>query len=373
MEPQREITATNLPRVLACNGSLLMEASPASIATPQEDREYGIAAHFVAMSVLFGLQSDPVEWVDRQAPNGTYVTPDMVENVGKILDTLAARGYVAQAERALELPCDFECGGYTIRVRPDHIAYDAGSETLYVDDFKFGFRIVEPGDNWTLIAQALGMCKLKGWQPTKIVFTIHQPRAYHPDGPTRSATITSAELVALMVTLDMRLRALTDTLMTGPHCKNCRALSHCGAARLAGYNAIEASTIAFVEDIPNDVLSYELDNLYRARDAINNKLEAYEELAKHRLHESGTSVPGWMIEQSLGNRAPLPGLTPEAIALMTGKSVDEITTRKLITPAAMERLKIDEQIVAAISYRPKTGEKLKRFDPSKVAARLFNT
>jgi hypothetical protein len=367
------IDATQLPRVLVCNGSVLMEASPASINTPIEDAQEGTAAHFIAASVLSGKFTDPLEWVDRQTPNGIYVTPDMGEHVATFTNFIQHRnaaipGHIFYVEANIDF--DIPNSEVVIRARSDAITYDPATWTLYIDDFKFGWRIIDPVENWTLIAYALGICRREGWQVARVVMTIHQPRPYHPDGKQRSWSISGEELAAFGITLAAKLSNLTNELRTSPHCHKCRALATCHAASMAAQNSIDAISIPFQDTITNDVLSFEIFNMRRAQDAIKDKLGAYEELAKHRI-KTGEQVPSLAVEPTLGNRAYVKGITPETIALLTGKPIDEITTRKPITPAALERMGVSEETITAFTYRPPTGEKLVKFNPSKKAQKLF--
>lgn len=368
------IPATQLPRVVACNGSHSMEASPASIELPTTDRDEGIAAHHVAAATLNGSISDPLDMVDRQTPNGIFVTADMAEHVGKFTDMIARRGYTDEAIIGVESEVDFEVPttNIVITCRPDHYAFDTGSGVLHIDDFKYGWRIVEPFNHWTLIAYAIGVMHRHNWQPTMVVFTICQPRPLHRDGPIREWSISGQELTALFVALCSVLANLQDVLNSGPHCRKCKALAICPAAREAGYNAIEASTVKFTDQIVGENLASEIRTLRRASDAINLKLDAYEELATHLIQQNGPGfVPGFTVEQQFGNRAFTGGLTPEIISIMTGKPIDQITTRKTITPAALERLGVPENVVQSLTYRPPTKRKLVEFDASKAGTKLF--
>lgn len=369
-----DIQASRLPLVLACNGSVSMEASPASIELPTDDREDGLAAHSVATAVLSGLISDPLEYVDRATPNGVFVTPEMAEHVAVYTDRIADMGYTGHAEIGVEQNVDFAIpnSDVVVRARPDWFAFDTGSLTLHVKDFKYGYRYVEPFENWTLLAYAIGICLRFNWQPAMIVFEIVQPRSYHSDGPIREWSISAEEMTVFCVVLFQKLASLKDELTTNPYCGSCRALAHCPAARQASYNAIDTSTHRFTDQITGPALAMEIINFRRAAKLIEERLAAYEELAMHQIDHAGVnSVPGFNVEQQYGNRAITGGMTPEIVAIMTGRKVEEITTRKMITPAAMERLGIDEQVIKSFTYRPPTKRKLVEFDPSKAAKKLF--
>lgn len=365
-----DINATSLPRVIGCNGSVAMEPSAVSVASPTEDAQEGTAAHSVASAVLSGLISDPLEYVERPTPNGIFVTPDMAENVAKFTDYIQARGYDAPAQMFIETPIDFGVPNtnIVIRARPDVIAFDPGSNTLYIDDFKYGWRIIEPEDNWVLLAYALGACFRWNWTPARIVMTIHQPRPYHRDGGIRSWPISYELLMQRWSILFGFLSNLDKTLNTGPHCRKCKALAICPAAREAGLNSIEASNVVFSDKIPDDALAFEIENLRRASKMIEMRLTAMEELAVHRI-ENGGQVGNLTVEQSYGHRTWTGGTTYETLLTATGL---DLRANKLQTPAAAIRAGADEAVVTALSYRPPTSKKLVQFDASKRANKLFN-
>lgn len=370
------VQASQLPRVIACNGSISMEASPASIELPADDREEGIAAHQVASAVLTGLISDPVEYVERKTGNGIFVTPEMAENVAVFTDHVANMGYTGEAIIGVEQDVTFEVGstGYVIGARPDWFAYDTVAQVLHIKDFKYGFRIVEPYNNWTLIAYAIGIAARYNIQPQMIVVEIVQPRPHHSEGKIREWSFSRQEMTAFYLSLVGIFANLTNQLNTGEHCRQCKALAICAAAKNAGYNAIEASTVAFTDQLNGEALAYEIRMLRRAEQAIKLKLEAYEELAIYRIDHSVdgvNAVPGFNSEQQYGNRAFNGGLTAEVLSIMVGKPVDQLTTRKLITPAALERLGVDENVVSKLTYRPPTRRKLVEFNPTKKAKKLF--
>lgn len=367
-----DIPATSLNRVIACNGSVAMEPTAVSIASPTEDAREGTAAHTVASAVLSGLIADPIEYVDRATPNGIFVTAEMAEHVAKFTDHIQSRGYEGTAQIHVETPFDFGVPNTQIfiRMRPDFVAYDPVANTLYIDDFKYGFRTVEPEDNWVLIAYALGVCFRFNWQPVRIEFRIHQPRPYHRDGPVRLWPTNYETLMQRWSILYGVLCNLDNGLHSGPHCRKCKALATCAAAREAGLNAVEASNVVFSDQIPNDALAFEIENLRRAEKMIEMRLAAIEELAVHRI-ENGQAVGDLTVEQNYGHRTWNGGTTYETLLAATGH---DLRVGKLKTPAAAIREnKIDENVVAGLSYRPPTSKKLVHFNATKRANKLFNT
>lgn len=358
------ITADELPRFMQCNGSRLMPATMPPVETDQSARDEGTAAHWLASEVFNG-RTDLLEMADRKAPNGVYITPEMIEHVEEYLNAIVHidRGDLTNA---MEIETSFGNDQWRVNARADHMGYVGNSNTVYVDDFKYGWRIVEPKMNWTLIAHAIGYCITRQIQPREIVLTIHQPRPFHRDGKSREWRITYDELTGYHQQLAATMAAPSDTLNTGPQCRKCHALPTCPAARAASMNAIDASALAFSDDIGNDLLSFELDTLRTAAATLDNRLSALEELAKHRL-KAGQIVQGYGVEIQLSNLTWKEGMTAGLLLALTGK---DLSSPKLITPTQAKKL-VSEEIIKTVAERRQTGVKLVRMDASEKAEQIF--
>jgi hypothetical protein len=362
------IDATGLPRLMECNGSRLMPPSFPAVDDPTA-RDEGTAAHYMAQQIFSGAFAVE-ELIDRKAPNGFYMTHEMSEYV---------TSYLAALDWCGDMEIDTSWGdgvNFRINGRADHVAFAADIDTLYIDDFKYGFRLVEPERNWTLISHAIGYCANMQIAPRAIILRIHQPRPHHSEGKTRSWMITYAELQAFMTQISATLTNPSDMLMTGVNwCATCHALATCPAARKAGYNAIDATNMAFDDASPDDLLSYELDTLRTAKATLENRLDALEELTKHRL-TGGAVVPNYAIEHQYGNRRFKPGFGVPLLFALTGAN---LMKEGLVTPAEAERRlvalgKSKEQaaaIVASLSEKPMTGTKLIRVSAARRAERIF--
>lgn len=364
-----QITADELPRLMACNGSRLMENARLSITVDDSDRQEGIAAHWLIEQV-FSQQRTLDELIDRQAPNGVFITAEMVENVTPYLEHIAGKG-------AIEHVTSFIGGGnnpWAVNGRADHVSDGGGIVT--VTDFKYGWSIVEPENNWTLIAHAIGYCldlvqncSLNLERDVKTVeFIIHQPRPYHPLGRVRSHSITVQQLVEYHKQLDATLSNPTDTLNTGQHCKRCPAMVSCPAFSKAQMNAIDASERAFNDDVDNNSLAFLLDNIKRAQDVLKQAYEAYSDLTTHRLRE-GQSIPNYSVQTELTNRQWKDFVTPDVVLMMTGK---DITKKGLPTPAQAKKAGVPEEVVESLCERRSKGFKLVRIDTDKLAKKLFS-
>jgi len=368
------IRATSLARVIACNGYIKLGGDNLPNLNPStEDAQEGIAAHYVASATLSGQFTDPIEMVDRKTPNGVIVPPEMAEYVSEYIDGVLNRPYAAIPSRHVETETDWQVTGLVRIVgRADHIAYDRIGDTLYIDDFKYGFRLHEPDANWALISHAIGIIQREGYTPKRIVFTIFQPRPYHINGPVREWPITIEQLGLYQASLVQALTNLTDMLATGEHCRKCAALAICPAARMAGLNSIEATIAAYNDDVPDNVLAFEMFELERAADAIKHRLEALQELAQFRLNNGASLVIGneaYALDHAYGRLAWNEGVEPSLLRALTGRT--DLSVERPITPTQAKKKGIPEAVIASLSERPYRGTKLVRMNARKVGAKLF--
>jgi hypothetical protein len=348
-------TATELPRVMQCIGSINM---PAAL-PPDHDheaRDEGNAAHWLAKEWFDGRVYAPSA-VGTKAYNGYVITEEMVENVHTYLSALDCG--------AMETETTFDGEGWEVRGRADHIC--CNSHTLTIDDFKYGWRLVSPEENYTLIAHAIGWCIRNQAAPREIVLRIHQPRPYHPDGPCREWRLSYVDLMTYYSAIAKRLSETPDTLQTGPQCAKCHALATCPAARAASMNAIDASGVAFSDDLPDGVLAYEYETLEQAAATIKNRFEALEELMTHRI-KSGNVINGYALKQRLAQTRWKPGLSGVMLSAMTGV---DLLKDGIVTPAEAKRRGVSKETVEALTDRPVIGTKLERIDANREARRWF--
>lgn len=363
------VAADELPRFMACNGSLAMGSLPSlPIAATSSTQGEGIAAHWLAEQV-FTKQHGTDELIDRQAPNGVFITADMVEHVQLYLDTIGYDGVIEH-----DTSFSDGAGVWQINARADHATH-AGRQ-LIVTDFKYGWSIVEPEENWTLIAHAIGF----GLQLThqqgvdllkdidQVVLRIVQPRAYHHVGKVREWVITPQQLVEYHQRINAVLSNPVDELNTSKHCRYCPAMSVCPAFQQAQMNAIEASEAVFADEISNDSLSFMLDNIKRAQEVLDQAYKAYADLAQSRLKE-GQIVTNYAVQNELTNRQWRDWVTPEMATAMTGK---DLTKKQLITPAQAEKKGVPKEVMESLCERRNKGTKLVRIDANKLAKKLFN-
>lgn len=354
------VTATDLPRLMACNGSRLMGGSTPPVNAADTVRDEGNAADWLVAQVYSG-KFTAEELVDRAAPNGIYITVEMVEYLEEYLKDIQ--------NSQIEVDTSYAGQNWQVNGRADRIAYKPASAHLIVGDLKYGWGIIEPHGNWTLISHAVGWIARNPTLPVnEISFIIFQPRPYHPDGQIRTWTITREHLMELYGQINATLSNPSDMLVTGSHCYRCPALALCPAARLAQMNAIDASEQAFEDDIDNENLSFQLDHIARAIKVLEQRFDAFKELATHRVRH-GEVVRNYVLENELTNRQWKGHVTPELLTIMTGK---DLTKKNLITPNQAEKAGVSKDVVAAFTERRNKGVKLVRKDIDAQARKMFN-
>lgn len=352
------VTATNLPRLLACNGSRSMVGFTSNIETDNTVRDEGNAVHWLAEQVYKGnFQAE--ELVDKKAPNGIFITGEMVEHIEEYLELLGQGGNI-------EIDTSIGNDKWQINARADHIKYDNG--TLYVDDLKYGWSFVEVTENWTLIAHAIGFCIKNSLTPQKIVFRIYQPRPYNKEGSVKSWEINYDKLVEYYHHIDKILSNPDNNLNTGSHCKNCPAIATCPARIKAELNAIDVSEIQYESTVSNEELSFKLDQLSRAKKVLEENYNAYSEMALHRL-KAGEVISNYSLNNQLSNREWKEHVSPDFLLALTGKN---LTKAKLITPAQAEKEGVSKELVEFLTERFNKGVKLSRIDSNKKASKMFN-
>lgn len=362
-------TATELARIMRCMGSRLMpRVIPADWGT--EARDAGNAAHWLAERLFRG----GIVPIGSKAYNGYVITDDMMEHVNTYLGALDCGDMEVETTFSGNPDPTTGFAAWEVRGRADHLKYDASTSTLTIDDFKYGWRLVSPVENWTLLAHAIGWSWRNGSpenykQIDRVVLRIHQPRPYHSDGPVREWSCSYEQLCDYWKRIDHALSNPSDTLVSGlDQCAKCHARYNCPAFDRSLYNAIDVTVDSvFNDEMPNDVLAHEYETLDYAQNMIKTAIEAREELMTYRIKQ-GQVVHGYALQQRQGQRRWTPGLTGAALSAASG-----VDLRKdgIVTPAEAERRGVDKSVLAALTDRPLIGTKLSRIDADALARREF--
>ena len=352
------LTATELPRFMACNGfTRLGGIEPFNPSTEITDE--GNAAHWLCEQVYQGIK--PESLIGQKAYNGLFITEDMVENCREYINLITSTSCYVEKDTSHRNGNLWE-----IRGRADYIArYD--EHTLMIADLKYGWRIVEPEMNWTLISHAIEARRYCGFIPTRFIFRVYQPRPFHPRGPVRDWVIGKVELDEFEDQLISTLNNPSATVCSSEQCYRCKSLSQCPAAQIATMNAVDVANMAFDSEISDDKLAWMLDNLKRAQEVIKQSYEAYQDLALHRL-KAGDKIKSYDIQTALGNTIWNDDVTPEMLEVISGV---DCTVKKLITPAQAKKKGVPEDLIGQFTHRPDNGFKLVKIDQNKLGNKLF--
>lgn len=352
-------------RIVQCPGSVSMQqAYPEHEQSP--DAADGEAAHWAGSEMLEGRLVE----VGQQAPNGVFLTEEMVEAADLYYDdvatTLAAHGLKttdAAVESAVSIPAVHElCWG-----TPDARAWVPG-KILYLWDFKFGHRVIDVFENWQLIAYVSGC--LSGVnlhdQEVTVVARIVQPRAHHRDGPVREWRFNAAEIRAhVNILRNAAHQALAPNPQTrvGPYCRDCTGRHACVTLQRAALSACDVAGDAQPFDLPTAAMGTELRYLKRAAAVLDARITGLEEQAFARA-KRGEVVQGWRVAQGLGReRWKQPAAEVIAVASMLGVNVAKPPAA--LTPKQAIKAGLDASVVAAMSDTPRGEMKLVEDDGSR--------
>lgn len=348
----RRFHSSALPRIMTCQGSVaLSDQAPKPDHT--DDAGEGTAFHHFAAEQLLGR----FPALGDTAPNGHMLDAEMLEHVRAYAAVLKAQpGWIAR----VEYPLHWGPGGvandeqpWQVRVKCDAVTWRPDISTLAVTDAKYGFRYVDVVDNWQLLSQAIGACFVMNIRPKRIVLAIYQPRG--PGEALRTHTISAAELLAAYSELCGKLSALTNDLVTGPHCRHCPAAAGCPATERAAYNAVDVAMHADTYTPRPETFATELAVLERAAEFLKQRRMWIEGAALASIRD-GKPVPGLTSKPVLGHTA----WKPEALTQLRNlqshnqRFFDEVP----VTPAEAKRRGLDEEQCKALTYRPARGYKL---------------
>lgn len=329
---------------------------------PSDPAREGTCAAWVAEMVLTGQVANCAAMLGQQHENGWVVDRTMVRHIQGYVDNVRSNGGTVRAERRVVLVPGL------IEGTPDAFGVtDDG--VLRVKDLKYGFEIVEPSTPQVMIyaGALLRGLTAEGVVITRIEVGIYQPRAYHPLGVYRSRTMSVADLTREVDRIIAAAYATQDPsamCVAGSHCRRCDAAHKCAAVAHETYRAVTRMMHAQQRHMTAAEMATELDFLELAEAMFKGRRDAVHAEAEARLAR-GEHIAGWHIEQGYGQRrwtvkAPL-------VHMLTG--VDP-TAGKMVTPAELERLGADPDIVARLTDVPRTKAKLKPLPEGYMAAKF---
>lgn len=363
----REIRCSSLDRYMNCPGFAQMtdlvpnEGGPAA--------EEGTAAGELLQAMLEQRSLKPN--VSGVAKNGVRFDSDMYFYLTPIAQEILNKNVQVFCEQRVDwVPTP----GLVIRGQFD-ISYIIG-DTLYIEDLKYGWKIVDVKKNWQLLGYAIGKQLALHYAgqpvPKNIQFTIHQPRPHHEEGRSRVWTIDREETTKYYYDIQTRMTQIingTRELITGKHCKYCPAAANrCPAINRALYEGIDQVMYDFKQDdVSESEIAKQLQLLDDVANIVKIKADSLNQLAVIKMRE-GKVIPGYGLEEKFGDRSWKADVTPEAMEVLTGINLIE---RNMMSPAKAEKMGVDKKLVKDLVERRSTGIKAVRKDFTKQAEQVF--
>jgi len=346
------------PIWVPCSASVRFAQLCADQPETDSSRE-GTAAAWVADLVLSGRAFRAYDLDGQTHENGWLIDTDMCYHVQKYIDMVQSRGGVIEAEKFVRLN-EFIAG--TLDSSACVMA-----RTLFVDDLKFGYGVVEPTTPQIAI-YGEAQCRIleaNGVQIDTVVLGIFQPRANHVDGVHRDRTISRQQLAVEVDQIIKRGHDAQDpnsVATPGDHCKYCPANTSCEALNMTLLNAFEIVESKRMSALDAGALSVELEFLDRIDKLVSARKTAVEAEAEQFLLGGGfmpTPTGQWSLVSGSGRRKFKAGVTPLVIEAMTGiKPTKEVVK----SPAEIEKdgNSKTKKAVALLAETPQTKRKLKR-------------
>lgn len=178
---------------------------------------------------------------------------------------------------------------------------------------------------------------------SEIEIAVIQPRAFHPDGPTRRETISSVHALEYLDQLFDAMRRTMEAdapLVAGSHCRFCRAASICRAleAKAGSVVGIDFTGPAITVPRNPDTLPLSaIGTILDQADVVKNWISAIESRAVAEIL-AGNTVPGWKL---VARRAMRKWSDEDGAAQAlqsAGMADNDIFNKKIITPTQAEKL-----------------------------------
>lgn len=361
-----ELRCSGLSRIMNCLGSLSIQNI---IQSETNDQSRDGTAVGELLTHMIRQRTDKPQ-VKPTAENGVIFDNDMWFYAAQMYHSLleSAQGNEITSEVRIDWPTT---SGIIIRGQYD-ASYVVG-DTLYVEDLKYGWRIVDVFKNWQLLGYAIGRYfQLSNThQINNIVLRIHQPRPTHEDGKVRTWSFSIKELEQYYFEIDNRVKQLASgdkTLSTSKSCKYCEGAAHCPALNRSAYAAIDMVLTDWQDRTLTDKeIAEQLDIISRAEELFEIKAKAIKDLAIHRIQNGGV-IQGYSYQMKYGDRKWRDGVSAKSIKMLTG--VDIMKT-EMMSPAQAEKAGVNKRFVEGLVMKPSKGLDLVKTDLTNKAAETF--
>jgi len=331
----------------------------------------GNAAHWVFAEMLTGR---PVI-EGALAPNGIFITEEMIEGGELVVDTVP-KILTLHIEETLPISrIHRQCFG-----TPDIWAFDRQLMTLYLLDYKFGHAFVDEFENWQMIAYVAGIIdKLADEmdvgpglldQQIRVRATIIQPRCYHRGSPVRTWTFHASDIrphVDKLMSAASKALGENPEAVTNQECGNCTGRHACQALQKAAYYDAEIAVKSPPVELPPAAAGLELKMLERSLERLQARVEGLREAVVTYIRQ-GHAVPWYRTEQGYGRQQwTLPAEQVIAMGELMGVDLSKTGVK---TPKQAVKIGIDEAVIKGYSIIPLGSVKLIPDNPAD-ARRVF--
>lgn len=361
MKKITEIRCSQLSRPMTCAGSLFFEGLAES-ETNEAAKEGTACGEYLERL----LTNRPI---GTHAKNGVPFDDDMKFYATETFKEISAKPKPEPVLCETFVPWMTRSG---IKISGSYDASYVHNGKLYIDDLKYGWKIVEVKENWQLLGYAIGEIMRRNQAFDRIVMRIHQPRPHHEDGPIREWEITYEQLLDYKEQIEARMDKIAGgfaELVTSEKCKYCPAAAYaCTAFNRSVFHGIDYTLTHFQQDEINEKeIAFQLDLMDRVSEVFKIKHDSIKQLAISRIRE-GSLIPNYSTVDSYGDRKWKKSVSPLAIETLTGvKIVEEV----MLSPAKAEKIGVPKDLVSNLVDRFFIGKKLVKQDSSALADKLF--
>ena len=358
MTQHSKLGASSASRWLNCPGSVKLSAT----VPPQPSSEYaleGTAAHKLAEICILSV-FQPIDFVGieiRLDDKTLYeVSQDMAEAVQIYVDYIRKQRGELNVEMRFDLSF-IEAGMFGTN---DACIYNRQLGILEVIDYKHGAGIaVSPVENTQLAYYGLGAAKIYELHPNSTIkLTIVQPRAAGDAIKSWVTTVGYLENFAKKLKAGAKAtRAKNPKFAEGSWCRFCAAQAICPqlqAKSLAVAQAEFADDGAIILPEPDTLSKVDIAKVLGFAGTLGSWLKAVEAYAFGML-ERGEKVDGYKLVKKRSNRKWK--LTDvELVDFFDSNNIREyLTEPKIKSPAQIEAMKIDKNLVATLCETPDNG------------------
>jgi hypothetical protein len=281
------------------------------------------------------------ELIGRAHENGWVVDVDMAAHVARYVQMVRTQyGMTVRAEKFVRLNSMIAgtCDAWAV------LTFIDDKRTLVVVDLKYGFGVVEVWQNPQLSIYAGALVRemaAQGSAVDQVRLVVHQPRAYHPHGHTRTWTVPVAELMQYVAWIEQSGQGCqvdNPVAAAGAHCHNCDAAATCGALAAANYKNVETMWASDQRHMTGIELATELRFLDDAQAMVDSRRNEVAAEAEARI-KRGEAIPGYGLVRGVSQRRLK--VSASVIQQVFGVSA---TSDKIVTPAELVRRLKDARI-----------------------------